>query len=331
MACLPKSYSCEHQVTNPFVEYLNDLRNTRFVHVSCLDKARKSEKRTSKKPDALYSDEQTGQQLVVEHKSLLWPPQLAERHKNDHFLVDELLSLLDPEIVNESFALKLPYLLNASRNEIKSFAKSIATTITESKDLVLAGNTIGSALAGRAWRLSLVDPYGFRSEAGIFFSDDLNEINSTASRVSWSQHLNTLLSNAAEKFVTYGNAQRIVLLEIIDLITLPFRMGQLLKGETVPPEINEVWTALYEYFDDDTEGWLYKIEWPFPRCAQCDECDTTRHQEFRKVKTKETFVYTANWPALLYCSNCDKYFCEVCQLDLGMDARCPRCNTDLEP
>ena len=264
MACLPKSYDCEHQVTNPFVEYLNCLRNTSFIHVSCLDKVRRSVKKTPSTPDVLYRDEQTGQPLVIEHKSLIWPPELAKRHQNDHYLVDELLLLLEPEIVDGPFALELPHLLDASKNEIKAFAKDIATTIAKAKDSLLSGTIISSSKAGRCWRISQVNLYDIRSlEAGIFFPmSPLDEKNSSRTRIPRAKVLSELLSNAAKKFVTYGNAQRIVRLEVIGETALTFRMGKLLKRETVPEGIDEVWIALYDYFDDDTEGWIYEIEWP---------------------------------------------------------------------
>jgi hypothetical protein len=42
------------------------------------------------------------------------------------------------------------------------------------------------------------------------------------------------------------------------------------------------------------------------------------------------YIYMKDWPCVLYCDRCNKYFCGRCQADLGQDAGCPICGTNLE-
>ena len=84
MGCLPESGGCERQRTDPFVDHLNWLEGTNYVHKACLDVI----DRNNPQPEALYVDEDSGASLVIERKNLVWPPEYAVGHKNDHFLVD---------------------------------------------------------------------------------------------------------------------------------------------------------------------------------------------------------------------------------------------------
>jgi len=67
-----------------------------------------------------------------------------------------------------------------------------------------------------------------------------------------------------------------------------------------------------------------------PRCAGCGVSEVDRIRELEEAERGGTFIYMKDWPALLYCENCDKYFCGRCQVDLGMNAGCPECGKDLE-
>jgi len=67
-----------------------------------------------------------------------------------------------------------------------------------------------------------------------------------------------------------------------------------------------------------------------PRCARCGISEPERIRQFTEVEKSGTFIYLKDYPSLLYCENCDKYFCGRCQADLGMNAGCPECHKDLE-
>lgn len=255
--CLPGSYACEHQVTNPFVDYLNEAQGSQYLHIGCPDKL----ERTRAEPDALYRDLATGSSLAVEHKALVWPTFFAERHRNDHLLMDKVHSLLDPEITNGAFVLELPYLLKASRADIERLAGQISGAAKTNKEVLLNGGAISGSWAGREWRLgedSLCSGY----EEGIRFSWNLLDPKACSSRrVSTSQVLQDLCDAAAKKFFHYSDARRILLVELKGNI-VSLLAGDLLLGCVVPSCIDEVWTTYFEYFDDGNEDWIYDIKWP---------------------------------------------------------------------
>jgi len=257
--CLPGAHACEHQVTNPFVDYLNVLQGSEFEHMACPDKS----ERKLPAPDALYRDRSTGTGLVIEHKSLIWPPHFAERHKNDHRLMNRVFDLLDPEIANGPYVLELPYLLRASRAEIDEFAEQICVAANANKQTVSDGGSISGNWAGRTWRLH--EPWPLDSsdpEAGLMvswnlFDRQLGGLKST----SVSEILQRLCESAGKKFGRYSTSKRILLLELKgDIHQLLFR--DLLVGVVIPTSIDEIWTTYFEFFDDDTEDWMYERKWP---------------------------------------------------------------------
>jgi len=67
-----------------------------------------------------------------------------------------------------------------------------------------------------------------------------------------------------------------------------------------------------------------------PHCAKCGVSESQRFQQLEQAEEQGIFVYGIDYPALLYCEHCDKYFCGKCQVDLGMNAGCPQCRNDLE-
>lgn len=67
-----------------------------------------------------------------------------------------------------------------------------------------------------------------------------------------------------------------------------------------------------------------------PKCAKCGASEKQRVEWALEKEKSGEFVYLADWPALLYCDDCQKFFCGRCQLDLGMTAGCPQCRKDLE-
>ena len=69
---------------------------------------------------------------------------------------------------------------------------------------------------------------------------------------------------------------------------------------------------------------------PNPKCAVCGVSERERHRQVRQARESGQFVYLEDYPALLYCDKCSKFFCGAHQVDLGLNAGCPRCKTDLE-
>src|SRR4051794_40543211 len=114
MGCLPKSGGCERQRTDPFVDHLNWLEGTDYVHTECLDVIY----RNSPQPEALYTDKRSGRRMVIERKSLVWPPEYIVGHKNDHFLRDLVIEGLTDLTGDDAYELNLEPAVSGTKEEL---------------------------------------------------------------------------------------------------------------------------------------------------------------------------------------------------------------------
>lgn len=121
MGCLPESGGCERQRTDPFVDHLNWSEGTNYVHSECLDVLY----RNSPQPEALYIDKGSGARLVIERKNLVWPPEYAVGHKNDHFLVELVSDGLKDLISYEAYELQLELAISGTTAELEEYADVI--------------------------------------------------------------------------------------------------------------------------------------------------------------------------------------------------------------
>jgi hypothetical protein len=66
-----------------------------------------------------------------------------------------------------------------------------------------------------------------------------------------------------------------------------------------------------------------------PKCAKCGISESQRFRQLRTIEQAGGYVLWDDWPVLLYCERCRKYFCGDCQIDLGQTAGCPVGHYDL--
>jgi hypothetical protein len=130
------------------VNHLNWLEGTDYVHKVCLDVI----DRNTPQPEALYVDDGSGARLVIERKNLVWPPEYAVGHKNDHFVVDLATQGLRDLISDDAYELELDLGVSGSRVELEEFADQIGQTVRARFPELRAGMRVGSTQAGRLGR-----------------------------------------------------------------------------------------------------------------------------------------------------------------------------------
>ncbi len=72
-----------------FVSHYNRECGTSYAHTECLDIVRTGGA-TEKKPEALVTDGKNGKQMVIERKSVVWPPEYIPRHNNEHDFAEQI-------------------------------------------------------------------------------------------------------------------------------------------------------------------------------------------------------------------------------------------------
>jgi len=266
MACLPESGGCERVRTDPFVHFLNRTEGKNFTHDECLDVAHQNSPQPSPQPEASYVDTESSERLVIERKSLVWPPDYAKKHKNDHHVAEAISRGLRTLSNGKAFAIQLPPGLDGTRPELDTFAQHVVITVQSQFSTVQAGKVVRGQHAGWSWLFFAEDP-ALRMEFGepedgviarwqVPANDDLiiqppTELSSELSR---------LLKSCARKFQQYLQARRVLIIDPQgDIQHLGESwLARLLESVSLPVEIGEIWTGSYEWVTDIVQDWVFE-------------------------------------------------------------------------
>ena len=235
--------------------------------------------RNSPQPEALYVDQDSGRRLVIERKNLVWPPEYAVGHKNDHLLVDLVTEGLRDLISDDAYELHLDLSVSGTTVELEEFAAVIVETVRTRFPEILAGMTVGSSQVGRRWKFWLGDRssrvFDGAPETGLGIHWDVpTSLDSCGTPPDgFLADVSRLFGACVRKFASYTDARRILVIEQHGEIRY---MGAwwwkiVLEAVSVPPQINELWDAMFDWLDDYEQGWtfekLYPITDPTPKLA----------------------------------------------------------------
>ena len=268
MSCLPSSGGCERQYTDIFVAHLNDLRGTEYVYRECLD----ATDRQNPQPETLYEHGATGQQLVIERKSISWPSDYPHRHSNDHFVADlfstELRGL---PLSDDLYEVSLPLLIKGREKELRPFVVEAAAKIRARWAKVAAGMSLKEKVNEDWWwgfrRVPDWDKEDNTPHTGLKFSwlgrpitqigdyVDPNHLPDALVRC-----LEKIFSDCVKKFRNYANATRILVLEPQgDLQHQPLDWWHDVFKNRVPPrEIGEIWSGTFDWVDERSREWIFE-------------------------------------------------------------------------
>jgi hypothetical protein len=214
MGCLPESGGCERQRTDPFVNHLNWVEGTNYVHKACLDVI----DRNTPQPEALYVDEDSGARLVIERKNLVWPPEYAVGHKNHHFLVDLVTEGLRDLISDDAYELQLELAISVEGG-IRRIRGLITQTVRARFAEIRGGMSVGSTQAGRRWAFWRGDKqertFEGASETGLGFHWDVPTSGDSSGKPpdGFLKEVARLFGACVPKFKPYMDARRILVIE----------------------------------------------------------------------------------------------------------------------
>lgn len=260
MGCLPESGGCERHRTDPFVVHLNEVEGSLFIHRACLDRLY----RDSPQPEALYSDSRSGDELVIERKTVVWPSDYAARHRNDHFIAERLFEELGPLAEGHALSIHLHPAARMSRNELIAFAREISDTVRAASNSLFAGRTIGSSKADRRW-ICFLDPEERPDDepaTGLIVSwtESAEMLSPDNLPTELAAQIRRLFQDTVEKFRNYPSARGMLLLDPYGAIryTGSWWWARAFRTVPVPEGIAEVWLAAYDWVTNGEEGWTFE-------------------------------------------------------------------------
>ena len=128
MSCTPHTCrcgQCEIRRLAPFVKHYNRVRTCAFVFDRRLDATG-----PESQPEAAYLDSRTGEVLVIERKSLIWPLDFAQLHATSHEIAGIIESELDHVFdARRAYRLTLRDDLRGPRAELRTYARAVARAI----------------------------------------------------------------------------------------------------------------------------------------------------------------------------------------------------------
>lgn len=246
-------------MTDPFVQFLNLDEDASFRHVRCLDVW----ERNTPQPEALYEDPETGAQLVIERKAVVWPLEYAKRHRAYHDLMGSLTEELGEFCQDRPLTLELPVLRSVDKRELRELAGVVAEGIRENEDM-LEGAGFSFTVGRDEFRVLPwieLDGYGTLATSGVAFHFDINARDPEKPAPEnlppgMRRILDRMFVACEKKFQEFGAARRVLLLDPCGAFWLSDTdwWKAVLSYQQPTACIDEIWLV---FQDEDATGEAY--------------------------------------------------------------------------
>jgi hypothetical protein len=251
-----------------FVLHYNDEYGTIYSHTECLDIVRVGEA-TPKKPEVLVTDTSTGKQMVIERKSVVWPPSYIQRHKNGHNFAEAIWKIIGERYRDACYELSVSgkQLDAIDSRQIKRMAHEVAATILELPSSSLPVQR--SVPIGWRFRRANPDEHDGRAGIAVVQSDSMGfeEFDNESAKVGTAAAMEAELSAAVLKFDSYTEARKVVLLDFYGDELSEDDVPPLLERIAVPDNIDEIWMTGRDWVSEDEFEIVYMRIFEHPKRA----------------------------------------------------------------
>jgi len=264
MSCIPQSGGCEKPFTDVLVSHLNRTEGTHYVHRACLDVADS----TVAQPETLYVDSETGEELVIERKSVSWPVDYPYRHKNDHAVGEVFTEGLRDLVADDLYEIRLPMLMEGKNAELLGYAREATMLIRAHWSDVASGSALKGRSGDKWWwvfrRLPEAEREDNAPSRGMMVSyigpvlSFANHLDPADLPKPLKAAIDKIYRNVTAKFTSYQHARRILLLDPHgDLHTEDAEWWHdVFANLAPPPAITEIWSGKLDWVTDETKEWV---------------------------------------------------------------------------
>lgn len=258
---MPWNNKCEWQELKYFVTEFNKVNGTHYTLSECLDVSN----RDSKQPEVLLECTNLPP-VVIERKSVVWPPDFFSDHSNFHLLGEILHSKLSAIFddgpyqlqLNESAfrAMKKKQIINFTDNIIKNILSQ--ETVVKTEGVIryrtpfpwvfrrLNINEIDEDTPSKGIGVLSISSSGSLDDIEIF-QQSLNE-----ARSGFSDAFLKAAQNANQKFCEYSVARKLFLVQFHgdSQVILDEDLLKIIENTELPEQIDEVWYATHNWINE---------------------------------------------------------------------------------
>ena len=259
--CFPPTIKCEWSDLRHFVDHYNATHGKSYTRKACLD----VEIRDRKAPELLL--ESPGETpIVIERKSVVWPPEYLSSHSNEHQLFQHVVRPLADAFRCGAYELtvRADYLKGKSKSVISNLAEQIIREVlSDSANARMRRGIRGSGLIPWSFRpLASEELDTSESLTGIRVSftepvkfDDPPEIleDSNEARAGYARKFESAAKGAAGKFEEYSECLGILLVQFHgdDSFLEDEDIIQVIKSAQLPDVVDQVWLAQHDWVSED--------------------------------------------------------------------------------
>jgi len=231
-----------------FVAEYNRRQGSQYVRSDCLDITRVGSQ-TAKQPEVLVTDKHTGNQMVIERKSVVWPPSYIQRHENEHQFAETIWQITRGRFQDASYALcisgtELEILNQHDTRRVAAEIGTVLLSLDSARLPIRRPVPVG-------WAFGISGEHEDRLGITVIQQSPMRIEDFTGTEVSAHTAMAQQLAAAAPKFVGYENARRVVLLDFYGKTLHEGDIPALMPDMAVPDCIDEIWMTTREWISED--------------------------------------------------------------------------------
>jgi hypothetical protein len=257
---MPEDSKCEWVKLVDFIKIYNEATNKEFVLKQCLDVF----ERTIPQPEILAEDNTHGEEIVVEHKIVSWPPYHLQKHRAHHLFMDTFAEELRNEFTDDVYVIEVNAKdVEVAKRETLRIVREIAVLVRENKEFILT-NSGASSKAPIPWVLRRVSDYERDEEdvpdsgVGVVINKDedfgaFSDLNMAVAEKAVQETLEKHLQQASIKFETFNNHIRIFVTEAYSSSALVNNelIEKIVEKINIPEGIDEIWVGLPRWVSEN--------------------------------------------------------------------------------
>ena len=212
--------------------------------------------------------------IVIEHKSIVWPPAYFSDHHNEHLLAERVARSVGNLFRDSVYELEFfeKSLKSKKKRQVEEFAEQIACVLKSNEALAKSQRGISTS-EPIPWRFHALSPMEIEEagwKTGIVttvssgtWSDGLAEIlngNDDEAKSGFSGQLEVAAANASEKFNEYSHCLKFLLVQFRGESSFTLDdddMVEIIQSSNLPEMIDQVWVAQPDWVSEDE----YELSW----------------------------------------------------------------------